>query len=63
MSHFADIDDHGAEHDNSGRSEDTLDERPGEDTGIFRTGRPSHHGGIDGLNAKGLSRWAVHEDV
>lgn len=61
--HFADVDDHGAEHDDGGGSEHALDERPGEDSGIFGPRRPSHHGGIDGLHPKGLGGRAVHEDV
>ena len=63
MGHFADIDEHSAEHDDGGRSKNTLDERPGEDTSVLRTWRPSHHGGVDRFNAKRLGGRAVHEDI
>lgn len=52
VGHFADVDDHGAEHDDGGRSKYTLDQRPGEDTSVFGTRRPGHDGGIDWLNAE-----------
>ena len=63
MRHLADVDAQRAEHNDAGGGEDALDERAREDASVLGSGRPGHHGRVDGLDAEGLGGGAVHEDV
>jgi hypothetical protein len=63
VGHFTVVGEEGAEHDDCGGLEDALDEGASKDAGVAVARGLGHYGGVNGLNAEGLSRWAIHENV
>ena len=51
VGHFADVDHEGAEHNDGGGCEDTLDKGAGEDASGLGARRAGHDGGIDRFDA------------
>ena len=58
-----DVSEKGAEEDHGGGLEDAADEAGCEDAGGAGSGGLLEECGVDGLDAEGLGRGAVHEDV
>lgn len=57
------IDAEGAQHDDGGGCEDSLDEAAGEDSCVPSAWRPIHDCRIDWLYTQRLGRWTVHENI
>ena len=62
-SEIANVSPEGAEENDKTGLEDAANEPRGEHSGVAGPRGLGQEGWIDGFNAQGLGRWAIHEDV